>query len=158
MAKEAMLSAVQYLMNFFKTRQKSYHQLKDVQLTPNAIMRSIESLSYNLRDELINCVKTRGFYSLLFDESTLVVGSAQLAVIIRKSFSDNSTTAAILTYPYLRKGKTRGEDMYYDFKGYASDINLLLQKRVSVTDGATVMAGSRNEFLYMWRKTTVLFI
>jgi hypothetical protein len=42
------------------------------------------------------------------------------------------------------KGKTRGENTYHTWKQYAYDINLLLKKRVCVTDGAPVMVGSRN--------------
>jgi hypothetical protein len=52
----------------------------------------------------------------------------------------------------LFKGKKRGKDIYHAFKECGSDINLLLQKLVSTTDGAPAMVGSRNGFLDLCRR------
>jgi hypothetical protein len=67
-------------------------------------------------------------------------------------FSDNSTKEENLIILPL-KGKMRGEDLYHAFKEYASNINLPLQKLVSITtDDAPVMVGSRSGSVGLCRK------
>jgi hypothetical protein len=67
-------------------------------------------------------------------------------------FSDNPLKEEILIVLPL-KGKMRGKDIYNAFREYAFDINLPLQKLVSVTnDGTPAMAGSRNGSLGLCRR------
>jgi hypothetical protein len=67
-------------------------------------------------------------------------------------FSDNPLKEEILIILPL-KGKMRGKHNYHAFLEYASDINLPLQKLISITsDGTPAVAGSSNGSLSLCRR------
>lgn len=81
----------------------------------------------------------------------------QLAAMVRMVFSDNLMKEEILTIPLT--GKMKAKSIYHTFKAYASDINLQLQKLVSITtDGAPATTGGRNGFLSLCRKDRSILV
>ena len=82
-------------------------------------------------------------------------------------FKDFSTKEELLTIIPL-KSKTRGEDIFQNFKAYANSIQLQFFKLGSIqTDGAPAMTGRHNGFIAYCRNdcefpdflsNTVLFI
>ncbi|KAF7640985.1 hypothetical protein LDENG_00001650 [Lucifuga dentata] len=65
--------------------------------------------------------------------------TVQLMVLIWMAFEDSSTKEDFLTLLPL-KGRTRGEDIYSEFKWYVHDNNIPIHKLVAITtDGAPAM-------------------
>lgn len=78
--------------------------------------------------------------------------------MVRMFFSDNLMKEDILTILPLT-GKMKDESIYCAFKAHASDINLQLQKLMSITtDGAPATVGSRNGFLSLCRKDRSILV
>lgn len=112
----------------------------------------IETLSKNLNEQLQKDIVLCVAFSLQFDESTDITDTAQLLVFIRMVFKDFSTKEELLSMISL-KGKTRGIDIFTEFKAYICEIKLPLYKLVSMTtDGAPAMTGIHNGFISLCHK------
>lgn len=145
--KEAMLAASEILFQEAKNKNEIMSAIQDVQLSRNSVTRRIEAMSENVRgqvkDDLQKCV----FLSLQCDESTDICNVAQVNIFIRMVFNDCSVKEDILSVLPL-KGNTRGVDIYQAIKNHITEINLPLQKLVSITtDGAPSMIGSAVGFI-----------
>lgn len=136
----------------FKNKIEIKKAIRDLQLSRNTVMRRIEMMSKNvdeqLQRDLVQCVA----FSLQLDESTDISDTAQLLIFIRMVFGDFSTREELLTMISL-KGRTRGIDLFTEFKDYVGKINLPLYKLVSITtDGAPAMIGVHNGFISLCQK------
>lgn len=80
--------------------------IKHLQLSANVLKRT-ELISQNIRHEFKNYPRTCDFSLSQSGESRQVSDTAQLALIIRMVFSDNSLEQKLLTI-LLQKGKKEG--------------------------------------------------
>ncbi|RVE42541.1 hypothetical protein evm_012821 [Chilo suppressalis] len=136
----------------FKNKIEIKKAVHGLQLSRNTVMRRIEIISKNLNEQLQKDITRCVAFSLQFDESTDVTDTAQLLVFIRMVFKDFSTKEELLGMISL-KGKTRGLDIFTEFKAYICQIELCMYKLVSMTtDGAPAMTGIHNGFIALCRK------
>jgi hypothetical protein len=77
-----MLFAVESLLEGSGKKAEAMSSIKDVQMLPNTIMRT-EPISHNLSRQLMNDLRTCGFYLLQSDEPSGVAYTARLVVLIR---------------------------------------------------------------------------
>ncbi|KAL0803215.1 hypothetical protein ABMA28_017316 [Loxostege sticticalis] len=136
----------------FKNKNEIKKAVRGLQLSRNTVMRRIETVSKNLNEQLQKDIVLCVAFSLQFDESTDITDTAQLLVFIRMVFEDFSTKEELLSMISL-KGKTRGLDIFTEFKAYICQIKLPLYKLVSMTtDGAPAMTGIHNGFIALYHK------
>ena len=77
--------------------------------------------------------------------------TAQLVVFVRMAFPDSTTKEDLLTLLHLKE-RTRGEDIYNEFKKYVCDNDIPIHKLVAITtDGAPAMRGVRAGFIALCR-------
>lgn len=144
--KESMLAASKILFQEFKNKNEIILAIQEVQLARNSVTRRIEAMSVNIREQLKDDLQKCIFLSLQYDELTDIYNVAQINIFIRMVFNDCSAKEDILSVLPL-KGNTCGYDIYQVIKNHITEINLLLQKLVSITDGAPAMIGSAVGFL-----------
>lgn len=145
--KESMLAASEILFQEFKNKKEIMLAIKEVQLSRNSVTRRIQAMSVNVREQLKDDLQKCVFLSLQCDESTDICNVAQINIFIRMVFNDCSAKEDILSVLPL-KGNTRGYDIYQVIKNHIIEINLPLQKLVSITtDGAPAMIGSNVGFI-----------
>lgn len=136
----------------FKNKNEIKKAIHGLQLSRNTVMRRIETMSENINEQLQRDIVRCVAFSLQLDESTDITDTAQLLIFIRMVFEDFSTKEELLSMISL-KGKTRGLDIFTEFKAYISKIKLPLYKLVSMTtDGAPAMTGIHNGFIALCHK------
>ncbi|GFV01332.1 general transcription factor II-I repeat domain-containing protein 2A [Trichonephila clavipes] len=104
-------------------------------------------MNSDLADQLTKGITNCICFSLQFDEFVDVVDISQPCIFVRMDFQDMSIKEEILTILPLKK-KTRGEDVYCDFKKYIEEKNIPFYKVVSMTtDGVPSITDTVNGFL-----------
>ncbi|XP_015376591.1 PREDICTED: general transcription factor II-I repeat domain-containing protein 2-like [Diuraphis noxia] len=123
------------------------HKYEEVPLPARTITRRIEDVGDNFLNQLIKKTKTFQYFSLAFDESTDIVGSAQLIVFIQGINEKFEITEEIPAVCILKR-TTRGEDNFLHVQNIIiSSLDLQLHKLVSVTtNGARNMTGKNIGF------------
>jgi len=145
--KEAFLEAAESLFCDFENKSDIISAITDMQLSRNTVTRRVVEISSNLKNQLMIDIENCTAFSLQADESTDVADVSQLIIFIRMVFKDFSTKEELLTIIPL-KSKTRGEDIFQNFKTFANSIQLQICKLVSITtDGAPAMTGRHNGFI-----------
>lgn len=151
LVKQAMAVTAETLFAGFKNRDEIAAALSRVPLGPPTVTRRIEALSSNVDKQVLEDLKRCEYFSLQFDESVDIVDTAQLAIFVRMCFKDSTTKEDFLTLLHLKE-KTRGQDIYEQFKQYVRENGIPIQKLVSMTtDGAPAMIGVRAGFVSLCR-------
>ena len=150
--KEIFLEISDSLFKDFKNKTEIVSIVQDLQLSRNTVMRRIEKIGGNIREQLFNDINTCTCFSLQCDESTDVIDTAQLLVFIRMVFEDLTTKEELLGMLSLKE-RTRGVDIFNWFKNLLNDLKVPLCKLVSITtDGAAAMIGRINGFIALCQK------
>jgi len=142
--KEMFLEISDSLFNDFKNKSEITAAIQDLQLSRNTVMRRIEKMGGNLKEQLQNDINRCSCFSLQCDESTDISDTAQLLVFIRLVFEDFTSKEELLGMISLKE-RTRGVDIFNGFKSLLNDKKVPLFKLVSITtDGAAAMIGRKN--------------
>uniref|UniRef100_A0A3Q3FKS5 DUF4371 domain-containing protein n=1 Tax=Labrus bergylta TaxID=56723 RepID=A0A3Q3FKS5_9LABR len=121
--------------------------LRGLPLGPATVTRRVESLSEDVDRQVLKDLSLCEYFSLQFNESQDVMDTAQLVVFVRMAFQDSTTKEDFLTLLHLKE-RTRGEDIYNEFKKYVSENDIPIHKLVAITtDGAPAMRGVRAGFV-----------
>ncbi|XP_067132090.1 general transcription factor II-I repeat domain-containing protein 2A-like [Centruroides vittatus] len=145
--KEIFLEMSDSLFNDFKNKSEIIAAIQDLQLSRNTVMRRIEKMSGNVKEQLYNDINRCSCFSLQCDESTDISDTAQLLVFIRMVFKDFTCKEELLGMISLKE-RTRGVDIFKAFKNLLNDLKVPLFKLVSITtDGAAAMIGRINGFI-----------
>ncbi|KAG2459918.1 GTD2B protein, partial [Polypterus senegalus] len=148
--KEAMAITAETIFKDFKNKDDIKASLRSVPLGPASVARRVESLSEDVDRQVLKDLSLCEYFSLQFDESLDAVDTAQLVVYVRMAFRD-STKEDFLTLLHLKE-RTRGEDIYTEFKKYVSENDIPIHKLVAITtDGAPAMRGVRLGFIALCR-------
>lgn len=151
LVKQAMTVTADTLFAGFKNKDEIAAAVSRVPLGPPTVTRRIEELSSDVDRQVLEDLKRCEYFSLQFDESVDIVNTAQLAIFVRMSFKDSTTNEDFLTLLHL-KVKTRGQDMYEQFKQYVRENNIPIQKLAAMTtDGAPAMIGVRAGLISLCR-------
>lgn len=149
--KEMFLEISDSLFNDFKNKSEITAAIQDLQLSRNTVMRRIEKMGGNLKEQLQNDINRCSCFSLQCDESTDISDTAQLLVFIRLVFEDFTSKEELLGMISLKE-RTRGVDIFNGFKSLLNDKKVPLFKLVSITtDGAAAMIGRKNGFIALCR-------
>uniref|UniRef100_A0A8C1R9U2 HAT C-terminal dimerisation domain-containing protein n=1 Tax=Cyprinus carpio TaxID=7962 RepID=A0A8C1R9U2_CYPCA len=152
--KEAMVVAADALFKDLKNKEDITNAIKSVPLGPATVARRVELLSEDVNQQVLKDLSLCECYSLQFDESQDVTDTAQLMVFVRMAFKDSTTKEAFLTLLPLQ-GRTRGEDIYKEFKRYVHNNSIPIHKLVAITtDGAPAMRGLHSGFVALCRRDT----
>ena len=90
--------------------------------------------------------------SLQFDDSQDMTDTAQLMGFVLMALKDSTAKESFLTLLSLRR-RTRGEDIYNEFKHYVHDNSIPIHKLVAITtDGAPAMRGVHSGFVALCRR------
>ena len=145
--KEIFLKMSDSLFNHFTNKSEIIAAIQDLQLSRNTVMRRIEQMSGNVKEQLYNDISRCSCFSLQCDESTDISDTAQLLVFIRMVFEDFTSKEELLGMISLKE-RTRGIDIFEAFKNLLNDLKVPLFKLVSITtDGAAAMIGRINGFI-----------
>ncbi|XP_067118586.1 general transcription factor II-I repeat domain-containing protein 2-like [Centruroides vittatus] len=145
--KEIFLEMSDSLFNDFKNKSEIIAAIQDLQLSRNTVMRRIEKMSGNVKEQLYNDINRCSCFSLQCDESTDISDTAQLLVSIRMVFKDFTCKEELLGMIFLKE-RTRGVDIFKAFKNLLNDLKVPLFKLVSITtDGAAAMIVHINGFI-----------
>ena len=149
--KEMFLEISDSLFNDFKNKSEITAAIQDLQLSRNTVMRRIEKMGGNLKEQLQNDINRCSCISLQCDESTDIRDTAQLLVFIRLVFEDFTSKEELLGMISLKE-RTRGVDIFNGFNSLLNDKKVPLFKLVSITtDGAAAMIGRKNGFIALCR-------
>ncbi len=149
--KEAMAITAETIFKDFKNKDDIKASLRAVPLGPASVARRVESLSEDVDRQVLKDLSLCEYFSLQFDESLDAVDTAQLVVFVRMAFQDSTTKEDFLTLLHLKE-RTRGEDIYNEFKKYVSENDIPIHKLVAITtDGAPAMRGVRLGFIALCR-------
>lgn len=149
--KEAMLSTAETIFHDFKNKDDIKSALRAVPLGPATVTRRVEALAQDLYQQVLLDLSRCEYFSLQFDESVDITDTAQLVVFVRMAFQDSTTKEDFLTVWHLKE-RTRGEDVYNEFKKYIKDSNIPIHKLVAITtDGAPAMCGVHSGFVALCR-------
>ncbi|KAM3860423.1 SCAN domain-containing protein 3-like [Diretmus argenteus] len=139
LVKQAMTVTADTLFAGYKNKDEIAAAVSRVPLGPPTVTRRFEELSRDVDKQVLEDLKQCKHFSLQFDESVDIVDTAQLAIFVRMSFKDSTTKEDFLTLLHLKE-KTRGQDMYEQFKQYVRENNIPIQKLAAMTtDGAPAM-------------------
>lgn len=145
--KETFLEISESLFNDFKNKTEIISAIQELQLSRNTVMRRIEKMSGNVKEQLYNDIKSCTCFSLQCDESTDIRDTAQLLVFIRMVFEDFTSKEEMLGMISLKE-RIRGVDIFKAFKNFLNELKVPLFKLVSITtDGAPSMIGRINGFV-----------
>ncbi|XP_075217816.1 zinc finger BED domain-containing protein 5-like [Lycorma delicatula] len=135
------------LFNDFKNKSKIVAAIQDLQLSRNTVMRRIERMSGNVKEQLYNDINRCSCFSLQCEESTDISDTVQLLVSVRMVFKDFTPKQELLGMISLKE-RTRGVDIFKAFKNLLNDLKVPLFKLVNITtDGTAAMIGCRNGFI-----------
>lgn len=149
--KQCFLDISDSLFNDFKNKSEIVAVIQDLQLSRNTVMRRIEMMSGNVKEQLCNDIDRCSCFSLQLDESTDISDTAQLLVFIRMVFEDFTSKEELLGMVSLKE-RTRGVDIFEAFKKLLDDKKVPLFKLVAITtDGAAAMIGNVNGFIALCR-------
>ncbi|KAK0131923.1 General transcription factor II-I repeat domain-containing protein 2B [Merluccius polli] len=141
--KEAMAIVANTVFNDFKNKDDIKAALSSVPLGPATVTRRVESLSEDVDQQVLRDLARCEYFSVQLDESLDVTDTAQLI--------DSTTKEDFLTVLHL-KDRTRGEDIFKEFKKYVQDNKVPIIKLVAITtDGAPAMHGVRLGFVALCR-------
>ena len=142
MIKECIVEAVGCLD---PERIEKYKQLP---LSRRTITDRQHELAYNVTEQLRTIIQKKNVYfSIALDESTDKTDSAQDFYFIRAITEDFQCYEELLGLGTLT-GRTRGIDIYDNFKKICSEAGLKLDNLTSVcTDGAPAMKGKKEGFV-----------
>jgi Tfp pilus assembly protein PilO len=103
--------------------EKYGEALKTIAVSNNAGMRRIESMSEDIKEQLLNRIKCSPKFALQIDESTDVAGLAQLLVFVGYFFEDNIQEEFMFCLPLSER--CTGSDMSKAVNDYlrAEDIS-----------------------------------
>lgn len=118
--KEFFLEMSDSLFNDFKNKSEITAAIQDLQLSRNTVMRRIEKMSGNLKEQLHNDINRCSCFSLQCDESTDISDTAQLLVFIRMVFGDFTSKEELLGMISLKE-RTRGVDIFNGFKSLLNE-------------------------------------
>ena len=139
------------VFNDFKNKDDIKAALSSVPLGPATVTRRVESLSEDVDQQVLRDLALCEYFSVQLDESLDVTDTAQLIVFVRMAFQDFTTKEDFLTLLHL-KDRTRGEDIFKEFKKYVQDNKVPITKLVAITtDGAPAMRGVRLGFVALCR-------
>lgn len=149
--KEAFLNAARELFKGFNNQDQIISSIQSMPLSRNTVTNRVEEISKNLFCQLQNDIYTCKSFSLQFDESTDILGCAQLCVFVRLVFGNFNIQEELLCLITLKE-TTRGIDIYNAFKNYVIENKIPLQKLKSITtDGAPSMIGKKKGFITLCR-------
>ena len=115
----------------------------DVSISRNTVVRRIEDLSANLKQQVSDKACAFDFYSIACDESTDATDTAQLLIFLRGVDDNFCITEELLDLRSL-KGTTTGKDMFEAVSDAIDQAGLKWDKLCGITtDGAPAMTGER---------------
>ncbi|GLV31379.1 hypothetical protein CBL_20013 [Carabus blaptoides fortunei] len=145
--KETFLEMSDSLLNDFKNKSVIIAAIQDLQLSRNTVMRRIEKMRGNVKEQLYNDISRCSCFSLQCHESTDISDTAQLLIFIRMVFKVFTSKEELLGMIILKE-RTRGVDIFRAFKNMLNVLKVPLFKLVSITtDGAPAMIGRINGFI-----------
>lgn len=151
LVKEAIAITAETVFSDFKNKEEIKTALRGVPLGPATVTRRVESLSEDVDRQVLTDLAHCEYFSLQFDESVDVMDTAQLVAFVKMVFQDSTTKEDFLTLLHLKE-KTRGVDIYNEFKKYVGENDIPIHKLVAITtDGAPAMRGARNGFIGLCR-------
>ena len=120
-------------------------KLQMIPLSNNTIQRRISMISEDICNQVIECIKQSGFFSLQLDESTDCSDAAQLLVYSRYQGNDDMQEEFLFCLPFTTT--TTGEDIFNLVDNFFSTKGLSWNNCMAVTtDGAPAMKGVRKGF------------
>ncbi len=126
----------------FRNKNDIKTTIHGLPLGPTSDTRRVESLSEDVDRQVL---KDLWLCEYLFDEPLDVMDTAQLVVFVRMAFQDFTTKEDFLTLLHLKE-RTRGKDIYNEFKKNVSENDIPIHKLIAITiDGALAMPGERRQ-------------
>ncbi|XP_034956211.1 general transcription factor II-I repeat domain-containing protein 2 [Zootoca vivipara] len=153
--KKMILVVGEYLFEGLSNKNDIIAAIKMLDLSGETLSRRIEAISSDLEHQLQTDLHKCLWFSLQLDDSTYMIDTSQLIVIVRMVFGDLSVKEELLKILPL-KG-TGGEDLFQTFRKYAKEINLPLHKLSSITtNGTLAMVDCINRFIAHYKKDASL--
>lgn len=144
--KQAFLECSATLFADFKEKDLIIKRINELPISRNTIKDRVIELEKNISSQIHNDLKYAEIYSIALDESNDVNGYAQLAVFAR--YKSGNIMKEELVKLITLKGRCTGLDIYKEFDSAFKEMDIDLQKIVSVTtDGAPNMVGKNIGFI-----------
>lgn len=149
--KDCFLVSAKILFSDFDNKEAILKQIKGLQLSDSTIMRRMEDIGQDIRNQLLADLRASACFSIAVDESTDVTDNAQLCVWVRFPKENTFQEEMLCLLPLL--GQTRGEDILNALSGFFETNNLSWSKLASVcTDGAPSMRGKEKGLVGLMNK------
>jgi hypothetical protein len=119
--------------------------LKTIAFSDNTVMRRIESVSEDIKEQLLTRIKCSPKCALQIDELTDVAGLAQLLVFVRYCFQENTQEEFMFCLP-LSEIYT-GSDIFKTVNDYFTAEDISWANCIGIcTDGAVALTGHKRGF------------
>lgn len=113
--KDILLEISDNLFNELSNQKDIKALINNLQLSRNSVVRRVEKLSLNLKEQLADDIDKCMCFSIQLDESTDISDTAQLLIFIRMVFDDFTVKEELFGMISLKE-KTRGIDIFLAFK------------------------------------------
>uniref|UniRef100_H2ZY60 DUF4371 domain-containing protein n=1 Tax=Latimeria chalumnae TaxID=7897 RepID=H2ZY60_LATCH len=148
--KECFLASVEILYADFNNKNAILKRIKGLQLSDTTVMRRVEKIRKDIRQQLIADLSAAPYFSLALDESTDI--SDVFTIVVWICFPKEELFCEELLCLIPMKTQTKGEDIF-TFSIFFSENNLEWKKLISMyTDGAPSMRGKEKGLLGLMRK------
>jgi hypothetical protein len=119
--------------------------LKTIPLSNNTVMQCIESLSEDIKEQLLTRIKCSPKFSLQIDKSTDATGLAQLLVFVRHCFEENIQEELMFCLPLSER--CTGSDIFKAVNDYFTAEDISWANCIGIcTDGAAALTGHKKGF------------
>uniref|UniRef100_H2ZW76 DUF4371 domain-containing protein n=1 Tax=Latimeria chalumnae TaxID=7897 RepID=H2ZW76_LATCH len=145
--KECFLASTEILYADFNNKNTILKQIKGLQQSDTTVMRRVEEIGKDIRQQLMADLSAAPCFSLALDESTDISDFSQLCVWIRFPKKELFCEELLCLIPM--KTQTKGEDIFTALLNFFTENNLEWKKLVSLVPN---MRGKEKGLLGLMRK------
>jgi hypothetical protein len=125
--------------------EKYGEALKTIPLPNNTVMRRIESMSEDIKEQLLTRIKCSNKFGLQIDESTDVARLTELLVFVKYCFQENTQEESMLCLPLSER--CTGSDIFKAVNDYFTAEDIYWANCVGIcTEGAAALTGRKKGF------------
>lgn len=126
-------------------------KLTNISLSDNTVKRRIDDMGADIRDQVVEGIKSSPWFAVQCDESTDVANCCQLLVFARYIYEDNIKEELLFVKDL--KTTAKASDVMAAFTNFFDTYKILWIKLIGVcTDGAPSMIGCRSGFVTLLKE------
>lgn len=120
--------------------EKEAKQIDALSLSNNTVARRISDMAADVKEKLLNKIRTSNYFAIQIDETTDITNMAQLICYVR--YEDGNTVGEDMLFCQTLPSHTTADEIFGKLDGFIRENGMSWEKCVGIcTDGANAMAG-----------------